>query len=426
MTQNKLQKQLEDKGVIGFVFFALRKALVAAVAWSIFVCIWLLKPIVHFRFGSLFADKIGPLVSLPGLYLLEKDHKVQPQKTVDVFHNGYGINKHVCNRQLLKMYRRIFKNRPNVILNEQPAKLFFDFFRKKEFAQDFLISTTKHGRDILGLIEQSDVYLEFTEDEIAQAENDLRKIGIPKDAPYVCLINRDQKYLTATFPDKDWYYQSFRNCSIDNYSLAVKELIARGYYVIRMGAVVGEPLDVDDPKVIDYAFKGLRTELLDIYLAANCKFFIGCNSGLDAVPWFFQRPEVYVNVSDLEYLHSWVSNTVMIFKKYWLKGEQRYMTLQEIANTGAGQFNYREEYDALGIELIENTPEEIATAIDEHDQRLKGTWQAEEGDEELQKQFWSYFQSSEQHGVIRSRIGAQFLRENKEALGLQVKQKVTV
>lgn len=52
----------------------------------------------------------------------------------------------------------------------------------------------------------------------------------------------------------------------------------------------------------------------------------------------------------------------------------------------------------------------------EMDERLKGTWQTTEEDEELQRRFWSLFKPSELNRVFRSRIGAEFLRQNRELL----------
>jgi hypothetical protein len=52
----------------------------------------------------------------------------------------------------------------------------------------------------------------------------------------------------------------------------------------------------------------------------------------------------------------------------------------------------------------------------EMDERLKGTWQTNEEDEELQRLFWAIFPKSELHGEILSRIGAGFLRQNRELL----------
>ena len=50
------------------------------------------------------------------------------------------------------------------------------------------------------------------------------------------------------------------------------------------------------------------------------------------------------------------------------------------------------------------------------EKRLEGNWKVSEEDEELQKRFWFNFQSSDRQGKPRSKIGANFLRENKDIL----------
>ena len=414
-----VNRQLKHHGVF-FVFFVIRKLLMLyVVGFIIFAIVRLIRPIIFIRFGSLYANKIGPLVSLPGLYLCEKDHSIQVQNTLDIFHDGYGNGGHICNHHLLKMWKRVFSARRGILVTNVIAREFDRFSIKFSLGIDHIIRTKRDGRDILGLIEKSNIYLEFTREEICQAELDLRKMGIEKGDPYVCMLNRDQKYLSETFPERNWHYHSFRNCSIENYLPAAEELTKRGYYVIRVGAKVGDLMETTNPKIIEYEHNGFRTELLDIYLAAHCGFFIGCNSGFDAVPWLFHRPEVYVNISDLEYAHTWLSNCVMIFKKYWLKQEKRFMSVAEMIKSGAGRFHRTAEYENMGIELIENTQEEILDVVDEMVLRLEGRWQTTEEDEELQARFWSYFESSDLHGVIRARIGTKFLKQHMELLGFQ-------
>ena len=57
----------------------------------------------------------------------------------------------------------------------------------------------------------------------------------------------------------------------------------------------------------------------------------------------------------------------------------------------------------------------LALAIEMED-RLSGTWRASDEDEELQQRFWSLYRPSELNGVFLSRIGAEFLRQNRELL----------
>jgi putative glycosyltransferase (TIGR04372 family) len=75
-----------------------------------------------------------------------------------------------------------------------------------------------------------------------------------------------------------------------------------------------------------------------------------------------------------------------------------------------------EHYEERGIDLIENTPEEIAAVTVEMDERLKGTWQASEEDEALQQRFWSCFKPPELELALASRMGAKFLRDNRALL----------
>lgn len=92
------------------------------------------------------------------------------------------------------------------------------------------------------------------------------------------------------------------------------------------------------------------------------------------------------------------------------------MTFHEILMSGAGRFCRSEQYQQLGIEPVENSPEDIVAIVLEMEERLNQTWQETEEDRELQHRFWSLFKFSDLHGVFLSHIGADFLRKNKELL----------
>ena len=92
------------------------------------------------------------------------------------------------------------------------------------------------------------------------------------------------------------------------------------------------------------------------------------------------------------------------------------MKIKEMINSGAGKFTAYKQHEEKGIELINNTQQQIVDVVEEMEKRLDGTWKNNEEDDELQKRFWSHFESSNKHGIIRSKIGAKFLRENKDLL----------
>jgi putative glycosyltransferase (TIGR04372 family) len=195
----------------------------------------------------------------------------------------------------------------------------------------------------------------------------------------------------------------------------MEEMARRGYYGLRMGALVKEPLKSTHPRIIDYA-SSLRNDFLDIYLSSRCHFFLGCASGIDEVPKAFRRPVLYVNFIPLNLLH--VLNTVKLFipKRLWLRAEKRFLTFSEILNSDIGAFCHTQQYEQAGIEAVNNTAQEITDVVAEMEERLKSAWLDAPEDEELQQIFWSKFSKDSLRRGVASRIGRDFLRQNKDLL----------
>ena len=114
-------------------------------------------------------------------------------------------------------------------------------------------------------------------------------------------------------------------------------------------------------------------------------------------------------------IHMWTLNGLVIFKKFLLRNEDRYMTFPELMDFEFGGIDTNEILSKMNLEVIENTPEEIRDVSIEMDKRLAGTWETTDSDEELQDKFWALFGPNK----LRSpdlRIGAQYLRQNKDLL----------
>jgi len=168
----------------------------------------------------------------------------------------------------------------------------------------------------------------------------------------------------------------------------------------------------------------MRSDFMDIYLGKNCDFFISGCDGFFAVPLIFRRPIVSVNMVSLGYLYTPRSQHLAITKHHYSVAEKREMAMSEIFNHDVGFSLRTSDYASKGVELIENTPEEIRDVVIEMIERLNGTWQPKEDDEALQRRFWEIFptdaveayQGRPLHGEIRTRFGAAFLRNNREWL----------
>lgn len=369
----------------------------------IIIFIRIIRPFVLIRFGCLWNSRIGHYATNTELYLCMKDAELQKIRTIDMFFNETIVS----NYQLKKMWERTL-HVSNLASYLYKANRLLPGYKKH------IIPLSKN-RDINSLYEQIPPHVSFTHEEEKRGLEELRKMGISNESKFICFINRDSAYLNSIKPNTDWSYHNYRNCDGYKFIVAAEELIRRGYFAIRMGSIVKESLNTNNPRIIDYATK-YRTDFMDIYLCSKCYFFISPGIGLDAVPALFRRPILYANFIPFEQIHSWGSNYLFIPKKLRLTSEKRFMTFREILESGAGKFGRTEQYEQAGIKVVENTPEEIRNVTIEMDERLKGTWQTTEEDEELQQRFWSLFKSSKFHGVIRSRIGRDFLRQNKELL----------
>ena len=386
----------------------LREALVflmMPLAFPVVLIIRALRPLVLIRFGPLISERLGEFAATTEMYLCRRDAGMDNQQAIDIFYHMLPV----CNQQLRKMWDR-------TLHVSHLACPLDSLNRLLPGGNDHVILWPYYGdRDVHGLMSRTPAHLSFTPEEERRGLASLRELEIPDDTPFVCLHARDSAYLNTVYSKPNWHYHDYQDSSIHNYVSAAEELTRRGYFVIRMGAIVKEALTTTNPMIIDYATSH-RSDFLDIYLSAKCHFCIGGASGMNTLPAIFRRPVAWMNWVVLEFVLTWAPNDLFIPKNLWLQEEHRFLTFREILDSGIGRFLRGEQYEQMGIEVVENTPEEITALAVEMDERLKGTWQTTEEDEELQRKFWSLFKPSELHGTIVSRIGAEFLRQNRELL----------
>ena len=162
---------------------------------------------------------------------------------------------------------------------------------------------------------------------------------------------------------------------------------------------------------------------MDIYLGSKCLFCISTGTGWDNIPYIFRRPIALVNFVPLAGILKDYTNFISITKHYFDKQTKKELSLCDIINKGALLYSYSNEYESNGLQLRENSPEEIRDVVIEMLERLIGTWKPHEDDEALQKRFWVILSealkalySRSLDGERLARYGALFLRNNREWL----------
>ena len=377
----------------------------------------ILRPVVTIRLGSVDIGRIGATYRADW-YMAERSAGMHQKGFFDIFYFTQATG-FISNHQWCKMWKRVLRVSPFGMFTHILDKV----SRRLPGGEAYVIpkndvvpiygKTYRMRETLRHVLSYKKPSIAFTPEEERLGEESLRALGIPDGTPFICFHARDAAYLNTVFSQKDWSYHGFRDSDIRNYVPAAEKLTQRGYYALRMGSIATQKLPCENPQIIDYAMNGKRTDFLDVYLGAKCRFFLCSDTGISVVPEMFRRPVVYVNWVPLLRVPSfYVLNGIIIPKKLYLRKEQRFLSFGEIIGSGIGSASDREFFENLGIELIENTPEEIMLATLEMEERLQGTWEATEEDEELQQRFRELFDS---YGLKNPgvRIGANFLRDNK-------------
>jgi len=183
----------------------------------------------------------------------------------------------------------------------------YEMIRRKhpvfEMTQDTYLKLLKEGHEEGGVLHSGSnefsefntipPQLEFLPEEHVRGEKILEELGIYGNE-YVCMHNRTSDYLAEAFPSVNFRYHDYRDCSINNYIMAAEWLTRQGIYVVRMGQVASDPMDTENPMIIDYT-NTRRTDFGDIYLPAHCKFFLGNTAGIWLIATIFGRNNATAN-----------------------------------------------------------------------------------------------------------------------------------
>ena len=177
-------------------------------------------------------------------------------------------------------------------------------------------------------------------------------------------------------------------------------------------------------KIIDYAASDFQSDFMDLYLAANAKFYISGGSGLNALPSIFRTPIVCVNMVPPGYAISFRYSTLAIFKHYYSNKLERELSFREIFESSLCHALDSKDFEEANINLIENSAEEIFGVVKEMEMRVTNSFPIKSEDEELRNKFRNIFPSNKLdpvtgkklHGEIRFNYGLDELKKKKEWL----------
>jgi len=250
--------------------------------------------------------------------------------------------------------------------------------------------------------------LELRDEHRRRGEAALRTLGIPPDAWFVCVHARESGYAPA-----DDHLHAYRNARIADYVPAMAEIVRRGGWCVRMGDPTMERLAAM-PGVVDYAHSPHRSDWLDVFLGASCRFFLGSSSGLFLVATAFGRPTALANLAPMGCAFPQGGAAIGIPKLVRRGGT--ILPFRAVLGSDAGVLRYADAFAGRGLEHVDSTPDEIRDLAIEMLDRLDGRRADDAGDAERQARFRALFRPEHySHGAL-SRVGSAFLRKHADLL----------
>lgn len=205
----------------------------------------------------------------------------------------------------------------------------------------------------------------------------LRQQGVPDGGWFVVTQVR---HATSHVTDK----VAIRNSDVSSYLEAYRQIVARGGWVVRIGDSRMPAIPPFD-NVLDLTRWEDRPDWLDLFLVAESRFFLGSASGPCSLTATFQTPLVMANIP----ANCFPVSERDIFVPKLLRC-RRTCELLHFRESLTPKFQYLfngKIYEELGVEVVENDPQDLAAAAMEMLERIEGTISYTEEDLILRSRF---------------------------------------
>jgi putative glycosyltransferase (TIGR04372 family) len=170
-------------------------------------------------------------------------------------------------------------------------------------------------------------------------------------------------------------YHDYRNASVSNYIKAVKLLEAHGFFIVRIGDTSMASLEYSSGNILDLAKSPFFQDGDDVVVTAFCDLYVGQNGGPILLPFLFGKDLVLTNepnpfVGRFVIENNSDSLTITLLKRQKQRGS--FLSVAEILCRPSRYF--ADQFKIAGIELVQNSPEEIESSVDELLKRRAGMW----------------------------------------------------
>jgi len=393
------------------IFYWLKEGLIRAIRIIFFCPIGLVAfpfcSVFNIKFLNVFVLRLGHLCLEPDCYIKEGILGKHPKYKAVIL----ASVRTVANRHLLSYWGKYF-----TIIRSPAACMFLRPLSENPFTVFNVYrycSSVNRSADYPSI---QDAYQKLRGRPVMVLEKTdhdrgwdlLQKLGVPRGSWFVCIHCREEGYISREG-------QTYRNADIGNYLPAMAAVAERGGWVIRLGDASMKAVSLNK-NFIDYAHLDIKSDWMDVFLSAQCRFFLGSASGLYLLANIFGVPAGCANNAPASTVLTYAPYNVGIPMLMRRKGEERYISFKDVFNSPAADFRYDYLYSDAGIEAEQNTSDDIRGLAIEMLDRFEGRLEYSREDDRLQARFKSLLKPCHYSYGAVSRVGKDFLRKYESLL----------
>lgn len=248
--------------------------------------------------------------------------------------------------------------------------------------------------------------LDLKRRHVERGRESLGRLGVPADAWFACVHVRESGYLREdpTSPE------AARNADIRAFLPAIEAITRRGGWVLRLGDPTMTPLP-PMANVVDYALSAERSDWMDVFLAASCRFILATTSGMMVVGMNFGTPIAATNFFPPG--DRMISASDLFIPKLIRERQSgRYLTFDESMRMPLALTYDSRRFADLGLEAVDSEAEDILSLTEEMMDKVEGRVSYTEEEEALQRR-WVALGQPYSVGDAGSRTGRGFLLRHR-------------
>lgn len=246
--------------------------------------------------------------------------------------------------------------------------------------------------------------LDFPDELLKKGLRNLEILGISENDWFVCLhageVSINGKY----------GYELFRRQLITDFYGVIEYIDKRGGKIVRMGDR-DLPEISDKVAIIDYPHSKVNCDWMDLFLISECRYFIGCQTGLQMVAVIFGKPQIITNIIPWHMVTGF-NGDIYLPKMIKSRKTGDFISISKYMENDLhyAQWDFPESFIA-----IPNEAEDLITAVDEMEFYLSNQEKLTEPDR-LQVLWKESFPEGSQCLCSDVRISASFVNKYKDIL----------